>query len=189
MGGRVEQVGGVGGAPTGLQESGLNHSTNPARRGSFMGLSQNRQTKRKRAGARPARLDVQDSALADVRFVLSRSQLPSGHLAAALIAFEFVVELLTFVDRAQGRTFNSRNVDEHVAAAIFRLDETEALGRVEPLHGACCHVAFSTFKYCAGEIGPTGWLRQAAESPAREMVQPGTTAAVNTARLRNEWSC
>src|SRR5438094_121505 len=39
-----------------------------------------------------------------------------------------------------------RAVDEHVRAAVVRLDEAKALGGVEPLHGAGSHVSISVIR-------------------------------------------
>ena len=70
---------------------------------------------------------------------VGRRQLASGRLAAALVALELIVELLTFVNGAERRALDRRDVDEHVAAARVRRDEAEALGRVEPLNRSGSH--------------------------------------------------
>jgi hypothetical protein len=46
---------------------------------------------------------------------------------------------LTLVEIGQARTFNRRNVDERILAATFRLNETEALRCIEPLHRSSRH--------------------------------------------------
>src|SRR5882757_4466182 len=70
---------------------------------------------------------------------LAGLELARGHLAAALVALKLVRDLLTFVQRAEARTFDGRDVHEDVVAAVIGLDEAEALGGVEPLHGTASH--------------------------------------------------
>src|SRR4051812_16974592 len=70
---------------------------------------------------------------------LGRLQLAGRHLAAALVALELEADLLAFRQRAEARTFDGGDVDEHVLAAAIRLDEAKALGGVEPLHGSNRH--------------------------------------------------
>lgn len=53
-------------------------------------------------------------------------ELAGGRLAAALVALQFKANLLAFLERAQGRAFNGGSVNEHVRAAVVRLDETKA---------------------------------------------------------------
>src|SRR5690348_3902326 len=66
-------------------------------------------------------------------------QLAGGHLAAALVAFQFEAHLLALLQGAQTRALDRRDVHEHVRAAGVRLDEAEALGGIEPLHGSNSH--------------------------------------------------
>ena len=42
----------------------------------------------------------------------------------------------------QSRPFDGGNVDESVFRAVFRLDESETLGRIEPLYGTSRHSYF-----------------------------------------------
>ena len=60
-----------------------------------------------------------------------------GGLAA--IGYELVLDVLTFVERAQSRALHGRDVDEHVLISGRRPDEPVALGRVEPFDGALLH--------------------------------------------------
>ena len=71
---------------------------------------------------------------------LGRLQLAGRHLAAALIALEFVAELLALLQRAEARAFNGRDVHEHIGAAVVGLDEAVAFLAVEPLDGAALHM-------------------------------------------------
>lgn len=70
---------------------------------------------------------------------LDSLQLASGHLAATLILFEDVADRLTFVQRAEARTFDGRNVHKNVVAAVIGLNEAEALLAVKPLNGSSRH--------------------------------------------------
>ena len=45
-------------------------------------------------------------------------------------------DLLSLVEAAHPGAFDSANVDEHVLAAVIRLDEAEAPLAVEPLYGS-----------------------------------------------------
>jgi len=51
----------------------------------------------------------------------------------AAIAHEFVLDLLTFVQRAQAGTLDSRHMHENVLTAVRRLNEAVAFGRIKPL--------------------------------------------------------
>ena len=46
---------------------------------------------------------------------------------------------LAFVERRKAGTFDRADVNEHVRAAIVRLNEAETLLRIESLHFACRH--------------------------------------------------
>ena len=72
--------------------------------------------------------------------ILSGSaELACGHLARLVVALEFEADLLTFYDLAHAGAFDGGNVDEHVLAAVVRLDEAEALGGIEPFNCASGH--------------------------------------------------
>jgi hypothetical protein len=72
----------------------------------------------------PRRLRVR---LADERQVLS------GRLAVAA-AGEFVLNPLAFGQAPEACPLDGRDVDESISIAVVRLNEAEALRRVEPLH-------------------------------------------------------
>ena len=72
---------------------------------------------------------------------LAGLQLTGGHLAALLVTLELVGDLLAFVERAQTRTFDGGDVNEHIVAPVIGLDETEAFLAVKPLHDATWHFA------------------------------------------------
>src|SRR5690606_17004334 len=67
------------------------------------------------------------------------AKLPSGHLARLVVTFQLEADLLAFDDRTHARTLDSRDVNEHIGAAIVRLDEAEAFGGVEPFNCASGH--------------------------------------------------
>ena len=60
-------------------------------------------------------------------------------LAATRIADGFKGQLLPFVEVAEAGALNRGDVDEHVIRTVFRLNEAEALGGVEPLDGTNGH--------------------------------------------------
>src|SRR6516165_933120 len=71
---------------------------------------------------------------------LSRStHFEIGRRLLAAVADQFIVEHLALVERAQAGPLDRRDVDEHVSAAVLRLNEPIALRRVEPFHGASSH--------------------------------------------------
>ena len=57
----------------------------------------------------------------------------------AAICDDFVLNVLTFVERAQSGALDGGDVNEHILATALRLDKAITLGRVEPLHSACSH--------------------------------------------------
>src|SRR4029079_18768279 len=76
--------------------------------------------------------------------VLWRSALPALNLEVlsrglAAIGNLFVFDRLSFVERGKASFLDRRNMNENVLAATRRLDETETLGRVEPLHSTFSH--------------------------------------------------
>jgi hypothetical protein len=70
-------------------------------------------------------------------------------LAAHRVLLRFERDLLTFVERAQTRTFDGADVDENVGAAIIGLNEAKTLGRVEPLNCSGSHVTISKMRESA----------------------------------------
>ena len=66
-------------------------------------------------------------------------QLDSAFLARTLVALKLVGNGLTFMKAIQVRTFNGRDVYEHVLAAVSGLNEAEALGGVEPFDSTGSH--------------------------------------------------
>jgi len=70
-------------------------------------------------------------------------------LAAHAVDLGFVRKLLAFVERAHAGALNGADVHEDVVAAVVRLNEAEALGRVEPLNCSGRHLSFSKMRECA----------------------------------------
>src|SRR5207244_6789490 len=56
------------------------------------------------------------------------------------VLFDLILDLLPFIERTQSSALDCGDVDEHVlAATALRLNESIALGRIEPLHRAARH--------------------------------------------------
>src|SRR5215475_10280168 len=58
----------------------------------------------------------------------------------AAVADQLVLDHLTFVERGQAGALDRGDMDEYVFAAVLRLNESIALGRIEPFHGASSHL-------------------------------------------------
>src|SRR6516225_5761176 len=57
----------------------------------------------------------------------------------AAITDNLIFDHLTLVERTQAGTLDSGDMDEHVSAAVLGLNESIALGRVEPFDDASSH--------------------------------------------------
>jgi hypothetical protein len=68
-------------------------------------------------------------------------EVASGLLAA--IRHDLVLELLTFIERAQAGALDRRYMNENILAAALRLNESVAFLRIEPLHRTERHVLIS----------------------------------------------
>src|SRR5262249_7722736 len=69
-----------------------------------------------------------------------RDQVLGRGLASPAIRYDLIRDLLTLVEAVHSGPLDGADVDEHVVAAIVRLDESEALLAVEPLHGSLGHL-------------------------------------------------
>jgi hypothetical protein len=67
------------------------------------------------------------------------AELIRRHLARTLVLGELVGDLLTFLEITHASALDGADVDEHVLPAVIRLDETETLGRIEPLDCTGAH--------------------------------------------------
>jgi hypothetical protein len=88
-----------------------------------------------------------DEYLMSSLFTASERRSPDLQIARRLLAAicdNLVFDLLPFIERVETRAFDRRNMDEDVPAAFFRLNKSEPLLRVEPLHGAARHCRIST---------------------------------------------
>ena len=74
------------------------------------------------------------------RVRLEGLELRRGHFARALVLLELEAHALAFVEAGEASTLDSRDVDEHVRAAMLRLDEAEAFLLVEPFNSTGSHV-------------------------------------------------
>src|SRR5437899_2150039 len=72
------------------------------------------------------------------------------HLATAAVGDELELDLLPFDQLTETGTLDSTDMDEGVLAAAIGLNEAEALGCVEPLHGSRSHgKSFSQRRYAS----------------------------------------
>jgi hypothetical protein len=62
-----------------------------------------------------------------------------GRLAVLPVDFRVEGNLLAFTQGVDPCAFQRRDVNEHVLAAVFRLDEAVAFGRIEELYDTCLH--------------------------------------------------
>src|SRR5215212_11044100 len=72
--------------------------------------------------------------------VLEGAKVFRAGLAAHAVDLRFERNLLAFVERAQPGALDRTDMHEHVVAAVVRLNESEAFGRVEPLDCPVCHL-------------------------------------------------
>src|SRR4051794_3647611 len=79
------------------------------------------------------------------------AQILCGGLAGTLIGDDVEGYRLAFVQRAHAGAFDRADMDEHVSAAGFRLNEAETFLAVEPLH---CSLGHGTFLYLRCTFGP-----------------------------------
>ena len=76
---------------------------------------------------------------------------PDAPLRRAVAAgLQFVGDLLVVLQTRQPGALDRRDVDEHVLAAVIRLDEAVALGGVEPFHSAGSHFQDLRKQFAAG---------------------------------------
>jgi len=88
---------------------------------------------------------------------VSLLDLPSLLAAAPAVILEHKTDYLALVERADAGRFERGCMDEHVLASVLRLDEAEALSRIEKLYGTCgAHaLAFPNRRGLAGQKGRT----------------------------------
>jgi hypothetical protein len=66
----------------------------------------------------------------------------SRRLAGSSVCDHFEFELLPLVEGAQAGTLDRTDVNEHILAAVVRLNEAKAFLAVEPLYSARTHENF-----------------------------------------------
>src|SRR5262249_2790351 len=71
--------------------------------------------------------------------LLNRFEVFRRGLPALWIALLFVGNLLALFKALQAGALDGRDMDKNIRAAVVRLNETETLSAVEPLHGADWH--------------------------------------------------
>src|SRR5262249_50172262 len=82
-----------------------------------------------------------ETALRSRLIWLDGLQILSGRLAGLAVHHDLERDTLAFSQLTQAGAFNGADMDEHILAAAFRLDESITLLRVEPFH---CSVAHGT---------------------------------------------
>jgi hypothetical protein len=88
----------------------------------------------------PLIISASTSVVADNDGVKSCSlKLLSGHLARPAVTGDLEAELLAFLQIAHTGPLDGGDVNEHILAAIIRLNEAETLGGIEPFHCAGGH--------------------------------------------------
>jgi hypothetical protein len=75
--------------------------------------------------------------------------------AFAVLVFDFIADLLTFLKAAEAGAFNGRNVNKHIIAALIRCDKPIAFGRVKPFNSSGLHFVSSPLirKHMSHETG------------------------------------
>src|SRR6516165_8050631 len=65
---------------------------------------------------------------------LTHAQIASRRLARATVGYEVEADLGTFRERRKASPLDRRDMDEHILAAVIRLNKTIAFRGVEPFH-------------------------------------------------------
>ena len=79
------------------------------------------------------------------RSALDLLEISRRFLATLAIVLKLEADFLTFPKVGHSSSLNCGNVDENVLAAAVRLNETEALRRIEPLNRARSHVVPASY--------------------------------------------
>src|ERR1700730_158073 len=69
-------------------------------------------------------------------------------LAVLRAAHDFERDFLTLVQRVETRAFDGADMDEHILAAVIRLNEAVAFLRIKPLYGALAHGSCPSVSAC-----------------------------------------
>jgi hypothetical protein len=101
------------------------------------------------------------------------------NLATAIHEVEF--ELLTFCQTFKTCTFNRADVHEHIFAAVFALDEAEALLAVEELYNALA--GSDNLGWHAAATAAATWAAEAATTAAARATEAAATAAAKAATV------
>ncbi|EGP54090.1 hypothetical protein Agau_P200306 (plasmid) [Agrobacterium tumefaciens F2] len=115
-------------------------------------------------------------------------QIGGRHLARLAVALELETNLLTFDEFAHSGALDGRDVNEGVSAAVVRLDETEALGGIEPFHCASGHnEPFQSIEQGTAKRMPRGQKPTIFERKVR--LERGANRAMNKARqAKDRWN-
>src|SRR5258708_22132246 len=114
------------------------------------------QTKQRQdRGLSPAKRQPLGCRLHSCRIVRGSGHRLDVHRLLALRAFlHLELDLLVLLEGLEAAALDLGEMGEEVVAAAVRLDEAEALGVVEPLHGAGAHCVFLSL---VSPVNPRGW--------------------------------
>src|SRR6516165_6786973 len=77
---------------------------------------------------------------------LTHAQIASRQLPRATVGYEVEADLGTFRERRKASPRDRRDMDEHILAAVIRLNKTIAFRGFEPLHRTHCHFSLSSIR-------------------------------------------
>jgi len=72
---------------------------------------------------------------------LDGAQIVSRGLSGPAVSYDFVADLLAFVEIVHSCAFDRADMHENVLAAVVRLYEAKTFLAVKPLHASCGHVS------------------------------------------------
>ena len=77
-----------------------------------------------------------------LRESLRRGEVFRRRLAGLAIGYDFVGQLLAFVQLVHARALDRADMNENILASVIRLNETKTFLAVEPLHNSLTHRVF-----------------------------------------------
>src|SRR5262245_60131158 len=80
------------------------------------------------------------SAFGNQNSLASSDHLEVAGARLAALGDQFIADLLGLIEGRQTSALDGADMDEHILRAVIRLDEAEALLRIEPFDFACRHV-------------------------------------------------
>jgi len=77
---------------------------------------------------------------------LKRLKIIGSLLARATIRYQLKAYLLTFIERMQTCTLNSRDVNKHIRRTVVRLNKSKAFAAVKKFYCTFCHNEFLSIR-------------------------------------------